>query len=95
MRTEKAVGSVAYATAPEDNPSDKHGTVQDMMDMWRVGRDQELNVSDCRYILRVAYTEMINGLQRNFRFLSVLGFSAVLMCTWEAVLLLVPPCLLS
>ncbi|OOO06302.1 hypothetical protein OAory_01019630 [Aspergillus oryzae] len=64
MRTEKAVGSVAYATAPEDNPSDKHGTVQDMMDMWRVGRDQELN--------------------RNFRFLSVLGFSAVLMCTWEA-----------
>ncbi|BAE62310.1 unnamed protein product [Aspergillus oryzae RIB40] len=86
MRTEKAVGSVAYATAPEDNPSDKHGTVQDMMDMWRVGRDQELNVSDCRYILRVAYTEMINGLQRNFRFLSVLGFSAVLMCTWEAVL---------
>ncbi|QMW44280.1 hypothetical protein G4B11_007700 [Aspergillus flavus] len=68
MRTEKAVGSVAYATAPEDNPSDKHGTVQDMMDMWRVGRDQELN--------------------RNFRFLSVLGFSAVLMCTWEAVLLL-------
>ncbi|KAJ1715738.1 amino acid permease [Aspergillus flavus] len=66
MRTEKVVGSVAYATAPEDNPSDKHGTVQDMMDMWRVGRDQELN--------------------RNFRFLSVLGFSAVLMCTWEAVL---------
>ncbi|KAB8223994.1 amino acid/polyamine transporter I [Aspergillus novoparasiticus] len=66
MRTEKAVGSVAYATAPEDSPSDKHGTAQDKIDMWRVGRDQELN--------------------RNFRFLSVLGFSAVLMCTWEAVL---------
>ncbi|KAE8312246.1 amino acid permease-domain-containing protein [Aspergillus transmontanensis] len=77
MRTEKAVGSVAYATEPEDSPSDKHGTAQDKIDMWRVGRDQELNVSDCqiRYILR-----------RNFRFLSVLGFSAVLMCTWEAVL---------
>ncbi|KAE8368540.1 amino acid transporter [Aspergillus caelatus] len=66
MPTEKAVGSVKYATAPEDRLSDKHGTVQDKTDMWRVGRDQELN--------------------RNFRFISVLGFSAVLMCTWEAVL---------
>ncbi|KAH2240592.1 hypothetical protein KXV81_004814 [Aspergillus fumigatus] len=30
-------------------------------------------------------------LNRNFRFLSVLGFTAVLMCTWEAVLLSVSP----
>ncbi|KAE8135914.1 hypothetical protein BDV38DRAFT_294169 [Aspergillus pseudotamarii] len=39
-------------------PPNKHGTAQDKMDMWRVGRDQELN--------------------RNFRFLSVLGFSTAL-----------------
>ncbi|KAJ5591694.1 uncharacterized protein N7459_002063 [Penicillium hispanicum] len=51
---------------PEETPSQKSGTAHDKQDMWRVGRDQELN--------------------RNFRFLSVLGFSAVLMCTWEAVL---------
>jgi len=25
--------------------------------------------------------------QRNFRLISVLGFTAVLMCTWEAILL--------
>ncbi|KAF7522863.1 hypothetical protein PCG10_006999 [Penicillium crustosum] len=53
-------------TSSLDVPSQKAGTVQDKQDMWRAGRDQELN--------------------RNFRFLSVLGFTAVLMCTWEAVL---------
>ncbi|OJZ90148.1 amino acid permease [Aspergillus piperis CBS 112811] len=68
MWLEKGSKSVAYTTAPEEGslPSTKGGTTQDGRDMWRVGRDQELN--------------------RNFRFLSVLGFSAVLMCTWEAVL---------
>ncbi|KAF4232602.1 hypothetical protein CNMCM8980_004849 [Aspergillus fumigatiaffinis] len=61
--------SVIYTTAREDDVSAKGGTAQDRKDMWRVGRQQELN--------------------RNFRFLSVLGFTAVLMCTWEAVLLCV------
>lgn len=28
-------------------------------------------------------------LRRNFRFISVLGFTAVLMCSWEAILLYV------
>ncbi|EAU36667.1 predicted protein [Aspergillus terreus NIH2624] len=59
--------AVIYTTAREDEVSARGGTVQDRKDMWRVGREQELN--------------------RNFRFLSVLGFTAVLMCTWEAVLL--------
>jgi amino acid transporter len=63
--------SVIYTTAREDDVSAKGGTAQDRKDMWRVGRQQELN--------------------RNFRFLSVLGFTAVLMCTWEAVLLCVSP----
>ncbi|KAF7156356.1 hypothetical protein CNMCM6106_009623 [Aspergillus hiratsukae] len=58
--------SVVYTTTREDEVSAKGGTAQDRKDMWRVGRQQELN--------------------RNFRFLSVLGFTAVLMCTWEAVL---------
>ncbi|OQE26195.1 hypothetical protein PENFLA_c007G04123 [Penicillium flavigenum] len=53
-------------TSSLNAPSQREGTAQDKQDMWRVGRDQELN--------------------RNFRFLSVLGFTAVLMCTWEAVL---------
>nr|POE49096.1 hypothetical protein CFP56_32246 [Quercus suber] len=29
----------------------------------------------------------LQELRRNFRLLSVLGFTAVLMCTWEAILL--------
>ncbi len=29
---------------PEDTPTRKEGTAQDKEDMWRVGRDQELNV---------------------------------------------------
>ncbi|KAJ9483605.1 hypothetical protein VN97_g9796 [Penicillium thymicola] len=53
-------------TSSLETSSQKAGTAQDKQDMWRAGRDQELN--------------------RNFRFLSVLGFTAVLMCTWEAVL---------
>ncbi|KAJ5959011.1 uncharacterized protein N7479_006161 [Penicillium vulpinum] len=59
--------STAEKTPSMDHSSSqKAGTAQDKQDMWRAGRDQELN--------------------RNFRFLSVLGFTAVLMCTWEAVL---------
>lgn len=48
------------------SPDRKSGTAQDKRDMWRIGREQELN--------------------RTFNFLSILGFTAVLMCTWEAVL---------
>ena len=40
--------------------------------------------TDQRDMERVGKTQ---ELRRNFRFLSVLGFTAVLMCTWEAVLL--------
>ena len=29
----------------------------------------------------------IQELRRNFRLLSIIGFTAVLMCTWEAILL--------
>lgn len=61
------------------------GTTQDKRDMWRVGREQELNVGIRQLSQREDRQELIR--QRNFRFLSVLGFSAVLMCTWEAVLL--------
>ncbi|KAJ5810034.1 uncharacterized protein N7503_002252 [Penicillium pulvis] len=63
---EGVTANVKGSPAGEDVADPKTGTTQDKQDMWRVGRDQELN--------------------RNFRFLSVLGFTAVLMCTWEAVL---------
>ncbi|KAL2004970.1 hypothetical protein VTN00DRAFT_2820 [Thermoascus crustaceus] len=67
---EKALETVGPPSAVEEGEDarvrKKKGTLQDRQDMWRIGREQELN--------------------RNFRFLSVLGFTAVLMCTWEAVM---------
>lgn len=39
----KSADSVAYATG-KDEGSIRGGTNQDKKDMWRVGRDQELNV---------------------------------------------------
>lgn len=51
MPPEKLTESVAYSTAPENRKpslerSVRGGTVQDKRDMWRVGRDQELNVPE-------------------------------------------------
>lgn len=65
----------------------KHGTAIDRADMKRVGKVQEFKVdiwsgpedNEC-------YPD-IQRLQRNFRLISILGFTAVLMCTWEAILL--------
>lgn len=47
MWPEKGIQSV-YTTAPEEGslPATKGGTPQDGRDMWRVGRDQELNVGE-------------------------------------------------
>ena len=66
--------------------SAKGGTFHDVQDMWRVGRKQELDVS----LLNAAPALVRNLLtipQRNFRFISILGFCTVLMQTWESVLL--------
>ena len=81
---------------PGEDLSQKAGTVQDKQDMQRVGRNQELNVRGYEALLDPADPSLPKDInekqsltfqQRNFRFLSVLGFTAVLMCTWEAVLL--------
>lgn len=47
-------------------------------------RDKVGTVTDQRDMERVGKTQ---ELRRNFRLISVLGFTAVLMCTWEAILL--------
>jgi choline transport protein len=65
---------------------EKAGTLYDQKDMARVGKTQELRVG--RILLRVKFrATLANHQQRNFRFISILGFTAVLMCTWEAVLM--------
>lgn len=70
VSAEKSFQAGERALSDDDSggvsPSKKSGTAQDKKDMWRIGREQELN--------------------RTFNFLSILGFTAVLMCTWEAVL---------
>jgi len=55
------------------------GTDADMQDMRMLGRTQQLNVrqSSLRVVLNADTT------QRNFRFISTLGFACTLMSTWE------------
>ncbi|KAJ5198661.1 uncharacterized protein N7498_007778 [Penicillium cinerascens] len=82
-------------STPGEVHSRKAGTARDRQDMERVGRTQELNVRGYEALLdpadpsRPKYTnekQKLTCQQRNFRFLSILGFTAVLMGTWEAVL---------
>jgi choline transport protein len=60
----------------------KHsGTDADMQDMRMLGKTQQLNVStghSCPFGLSTPDTG-----QRNFRFISTLGFACTLMSTWE------------
>jgi hypothetical protein len=71
---------------PEDSPKTyKVGTIRDQHDMRRVGKTQELRVSGGQHAFAILMLKC--SLQRNFRLISVLGFTAVLMCTWEAILL--------
>jgi hypothetical protein len=71
---------------PEDSPKTyKVGTIRDQHDMRRVGKTQELRVGRGQCVFAVLVLKC--SLQRNFRLISVLGFTAVLMCTWEAILL--------
>ena len=44
MSLEKTTDTVAYATKVEDGKTIRADTTQDKRDMWRVGREQELNI---------------------------------------------------
>jgi hypothetical protein len=70
-----------------DGTADVYGSVpSDKRDMMRMGKDQELRVGDfqLRYLLRTRI-DMVS--QRVFRQVSLLSFTAILMATWEFVLL--------
>ena len=62
----------------------KAGQVHVVLDEMKGGGDKVGTTIDQQDMDRVGKTQ---ELRRNFRFLSVLGFTAVLMCTWEAILL--------
>ncbi len=62
------------------------GTIADENEMQTLGRVQQLNVS-----LQCIYSHYRNfaadSPQRNFRFISTLGFACTLMSTWEIALM--------
>src|SRR5271169_2172171 len=64
----------------------KKGTVEDQRDMYRMGKAQELRVRP-QNISRLASAN--GSAKRNFRFVSIFGFSMILMATWETALGLV------
>ena len=77
-------------TSQEGQQAEHHGTKHDARDMHRLGKKQEFQVSwlwrshqdeDTR-----ADTDRRASIQRNFRYLTILGFTSTLMCTWEGVI---------
>ena len=72
---------VKGANKPGDElVAEKYGTERDMHDMARMGKDQLLRVRLCHLNLKL----LLNFFQRNFDYYSILGFSMILMCSWEA-----------
>jgi len=77
-------------TAPTDSEKigEKYGTQHDRKDMNRLGKLQQLRV---RYVFRSSWRRQLTAIspssQRNFRFLSILGYALILGCTWEYALL--------
>ncbi|KAJ4017451.1 hypothetical protein NW761_015004 [Fusarium oxysporum] len=66
-----------------DNVEEKKGTAADRADMYRMGKTQETTVRTNTCTL-LSWARDIT--QRNFRFLSIFGFSMILMASWESSL---------
>ena len=62
----------------------KLDSVHVVMEEVQGGNDKVGTAIDQADMDRIGKTQ---ELRRNFRLISVLGFTAVLMCTWEAILL--------
>lgn len=59
-------------------------TQVDESDMYRLGKQQDLNV--CLEVPHPSFPQITDLTQRNFRFISIMGFAVVLMGTWEGQL---------
>lgn len=81
--------TVVYEHPPVEVTSDpgyglvveKHGTERDAYDMARMGKVQMLRVRPCPTESKL----LLNRFQRNFGYYSILGFSMILMATWENI----------
>lgn len=61
------------------------GTPTDVLEMQAMGKTQQLNVCMTLHLNHELLILILDG-QRNFRFISILGFSCTAMSTWEIVL---------
>jgi choline transport protein len=82
-----ASGDERAASFAEVEESAWGDTRQDIIDMRRLGKKQEFNVWQYPRKLKEAIELII--FQRNFSFLSTLGFVSIYMATWEFVLVYV------
>lgn len=62
------------------------GTAADQHDMSVLGRNQVLRVSILLAFMPFALSTDHRSMQRNFRFISIVGFCSTLICTWEVIL---------
>lgn len=71
-----------------DDPNlspEKKGTAEDQRDMFRMGKAQEMRVNAALDLPRAE--SFVDGtMQRNFRFVSIFGFTMLVMCSWETML---------
>jgi hypothetical protein len=66
--------------------SELKGTSADEHEMRMLGKTQQLSVSSTKHNFRIPWQRLTDS-QRNFRFISTLGFACTLMSTWEISLM--------
>jgi choline transport protein len=74
-------------------PAKYRGTNTDKKDMQTLGKVQVLRVSTPDQQDERANDHLIDlsSYQRNFKFLTMLGFASTVICTWEILLSCAPP----
>lgn len=93
MLQKEGSSKVAMSVANEAAPYRGHvapkwrGTQADQADMSTLGREQVLRVRALILLLvECQVNSSILTLQRNFRFVSIVGFGCTLIATWEVIL---------
>lgn len=69
-------------------PAKYRGTTADQRDMAMLGKKQVLRVSIWGTLCAVSLLWLIKSLQRNFKFVTMLGFASTVMASWEVLLVL-------
>lgn len=89
MQKEATVDATTYEDVAGDDGaevSEKKGTPADRHSMWRMGKNQSMRVCSGTAPKYHPVRQWLISLQRNFRFVSIFGFSMILMASWETML---------